>query len=146
MNTVVKIKKLKPNASIPDRQSDGAAGYDLHACIDTECIVQPGEVQLIPTGISCEIPFGFEIQIRPRSGLASREKLLIINSPGTIDSDYRGEFFVPIMNLNDKPFRVENGMRIAQIILSKVESIQWEVAQDLSATQRGEGGFGSSGI
>lgn len=148
MPTKISILKFHESATLPKRQTEGSAGYDLAACIPEGKIIEilPGEVYLIPTGIGLELPKGYEVQIRPRSGLSSKNKLLIINSPGTIDSDYRGEIFVPMMNLGDKTFAITHGMRIAQIILAKVESIEWEITQSISETERGSAGFGSSGL
>lgn len=144
----ISIFKFQDSATLPNRQTEGSVGYDLAACIPEgkDIEILPGEVQLISTGIGIEIPHGYEVQIRPRSGLSSKNKLLIINSPGTIDPDYRGEIFVPMMNLGKASFFVTHGMRIAQIILAKVESIEWEIAQTISETERGSGGFGSSGL
>ena len=142
----VKIKTSDLSA-LPSRQTLGSAGYDLSAClIDKKPIViKPQEVVLVPTGISLSIPLGFEMQVRPRSGLSTKNKLILINSPGTIDSDYRGEIFVPIMNLGNGNFEITHGMRIAQIILAKTETIQWQIVKSLDETERSSGGFGSSG-
>ncbi|WCL48084.1 dUTP diphosphatase [Leptospira sp. GIMC2001] len=142
----VKIK-INDSSLLPARQTVGSAGYDLSACLKdkTSILIQPQEVSLIPTGISVEIPIGYEMQVRPRSGLSSKNKLIVINSPGTIDSDYRGEIFVPIMNLGDKDFEVTHGMRIAQILLARTETIDWKIVTSLDNTDRSAGGFGSSG-
>lgn len=141
----VAIKKIHPNAKFPSRQTEGSAGYDIQSCMDEPITIAPGAVRLIPTGIAVSIPEGMEIQVRPRSGMSSKNRILIINSPGTIDSDYRGEIFVPMMNLGEENFTIEPGMRIAQLILAKVESIEWIFGKDLDETLRGDKGFGSSG-
>lgn len=144
----VKVKTLRDGVLLPARQTPGAAGYDLSASLPDPgwWDLQPGEVKLVPTGIAVEIPMGYEIQVRPRSGLSSKYKIILVNSPGTIDSDYRGEVFVPLMNLGTDVFRIESGMRIAQILLAKVETIEWSTVSDLAGTDRGTGGFGSSGL
>lgn len=142
----IQITLLRKGSKIPQRQSVGAAGYDLYACLEKPIMIYPNSIELIPTGIAVAIPPGYEIQIRPRSGLSLKNKLLIINSPGTIDSDYRGEIFVPIYNLNNQEFTVEPGLRIAQMILAKVETIHWDIQDSLPQTERASGGFGSSGL
>lgn len=144
-NVLISIQKLKKTAILPSRQTSGSAGYDIYSCHEKPIAIPVGQVRLIPTGIALAIPRDYEIQIRPRSGLSSKNRLLIINSPGTIDSDYRGEIFVPMMNLGDTEFQVDTGMRIAQMVVSKVDSIVWELKNELDPTSRGEGGFGSSG-
>lgn len=140
----VKIKKLYPDAVIPEYHSEGAAGADIYAYLKEDVLLRKGEVCIIPTGIAVEIPYGWEIQIRPRSGLASRG-IILPNSPGTIDSDYRGEIKVILMNLGDESFLIRHHDRIAQMILTKVERINFIEVGELSASKRGEGGFGSTG-
>lgn len=131
---------------IPRYMSSGAAGVDLPAAIDKEMVVEPGKFCLIPTGISFEIPLGYEGQIRPRSGLAVKHGITVLNSPGTIDSDYRGEIKVIIINFGDKPFKISRGDRIAQLIINKVERVNFVPVVSLEETGRGEGGFGHTGI
>jgi dUTP pyrophosphatase len=147
MNSI-KIKKFHELAKLPSRQTHGSAGYDLCACIPEgkkEIILTPQNMILIPTGIGIDLPIGWEAQIRPRSGLSTKNKIILINSPGTVDSDYRGEIFVPMMNLSDKDFTITNEMRIAQMVVARYEIFNWELVQELSDSDRGSGGFGSSG-
>jgi dUTP pyrophosphatase len=131
---------------LPAPASPGSAGHDLRAAVDEEVVLRPGERALIPTGLVLEIPPGWEGQVRPRSGLALRHGIGILNSPGTIDSDYRGEVGVILINLGDTPFPVRRGDRIAQLVFARVEPVEWEEAETLVATGRGEGGFGSTGV
>ncbi len=141
----VMIKKLKETAIIPEYHSKSASGADIYACLEKEIVIQPLEIALIPTGIAIEIPSGYEVQIRPRSGLATKG-IILPNSPGTIDSDYRGEIKVILMNLGKEPFIIHPHDRIAQMVLAKYEKIEFEEVEELSATERGSGGFGSTGI
>ena len=140
------IKKNKESAIIPTRASGGSAGYDLYACINDQILLHKNEIQIIPTGISLLIPNGYEGQVRPRSGLASKYGITLPNSPGTIDSDYRGEIKVPLINLINSSFYIKPRMRIAQILIKKTEEIDFVLAKNLTSTNRGENGFGSSGI
>ena len=130
---------------LPMRMTDHAAGFDLAAGVTEATVLQPGEIRLIPCGFSMAIPPGYEAQIRPRSGLATRHGITLINSPGTIDSDYRGEVQVPLINLGRQPFVIERGMRIAQMIVLPVPKSQIVEVEELDATKRGEGGFGHTG-
>ena len=130
---------------IPIYQSEGASGADLLAAIDAEVEILPGKVCLIPTGIRVEVPEGFEVQIRSRSGLALKSSLSVLNAPGTIDSDYRGEIGVILMNHGTSPFIVIPGMRIAQMVVSSVVRAQFIPVLSLSDTERGDGGFGHTG-
>ena len=142
----VLFKRLHEAAILPRYQSEGAAGMDLCARLTEDGVVlQPGAIQLIPTGWAIAIPRGFEAQVRPRSGLASKHGITLPNAPGTIDSDYRGEVLVPLINLGDEPFRITAGMRIAQMVIAPVSRAAIEEAADLDATDRGIGGFGSTG-
>jgi dUTP pyrophosphatase len=125
--------------------TDGAAGMDLHAAVAADLIIDPGEVGLIPTGLEIAIPAGFEAQIRPRSGLAVKHRIGVPNAPATIDSDYRGEIRVPLINLAPTPFTVSRGMRIAQLVVAPVVRVTWEEVPELPPTARGGGGFGHSG-
>lgn len=136
---------LKEGASIPDYQTEGAAGADVYALIDEPVIIKQAETVLIPTGIFLEIPAGYEAQIRPRSGLALKNGITFLNSPGTIDSDYRGEVKIIMSNFGKEPFTVTNGMRIAQMVFSRVYRGDFIVSEDLNNTKRNDGGFGHSG-
>ena len=128
---------------LPNYQTPGAAGMDVRAA--EERMLQPGETALIPTGFSIAVPVGFEAQLRPRSGLALKNGITLLNSPGTIDSDYRGPVGVILTNLGHEPFYVHRGDRIAQMVIAKVERAKWQMVETLEETERGEGGFGSSG-
>jgi dUTP pyrophosphatase len=125
--------------------SDGAAGMDLFAAVDGDLTIQPQEAVLIPTGLAVAIPEGFEGQVRARSGLAVAHGLAVINAPGTIDSDYRGEIKVALINLGKNPFTIHRGDRIAQLIINRVYRVQWELKESLETTERNEGGFGHTG-
>ena len=143
--TKVLIKKLSEKVKTPKYETNGSAGVDLAAFIDSEILIKPGEISIIPTGISLSIPKGFEMQIRPRSGLASKHKITVLNTPGTIDSDYRGEIKVILINLGKEIFKVENGLRIAQMVLSPIIIAEFIEVDKLDDTKRGQGGFGSTG-
>ena len=141
------IKKLFVDVNPPLRQTAGSAGNDVEAYCPEDITIKPGECILIPTGFQMEIPSGYDVEIRPRSGLSTKHLLILPNSPGTIDSDYRGEVKVALLNLSQKPFVVSHKMRIAQLILRKNEAFDWEIKEALSEPeQRGTGGFGSTGI
>ena len=144
--TTVKVKKLSQNALVPEYMSQGASGCDVMACLEEPLDVAPLARAAIPTGLAVEIPEGFEIQVRPRSGLAFKKGLTVINAPGTIDSDYRGEVKVLVVNLGREPVKISHGDRVAQLILQKVERICWQPSSDLAHSQRDMGGFGSTGI
>jgi dUTP pyrophosphatase len=133
------------NNPLPAYESLHAAGMDLRANLDNPITLNPLQRTLVPTGLHIELPIGFEAQIRPRSGLAFKHGLTLLNSPGTIDADYRGEIKVILINLSDQAFTIHHGERIAQMIVSKHESVQWENVEILSETHRGEGGFGHTG-
>ena len=135
-----------PGAVLPSDQTKGAAGADICACIETDVVIGVGERVMVPTGLFFEIPQGYEVQVRPRSGLAVKNGVTCLNTPGTIDSDYRGEVKVILINLGQKPFTVKNGDRIAQIVVSPVEQASFCKVDVLSSTERGEGGFGSTGV
>jgi len=143
---MLKVKILREGVTLPKYQTDHSAGLDLCACVDKDIILMPGERVLVPTGISVELPDGYEAQVRPRSGLAINHGVTVLNSPGTIDPDYRGEVKVILINLGKEPFVIKNGMRIAQMVISKFERVEVEVVEELSQTRRGEGGFGSTGV
>lgn len=130
---------------LPVYATEGSAGCDLMAAVGTAVPLRPGERVLVPTGIGLAIPAGFEAQVRPRSGLAVRHGVTVLNSPGTIDADYRGEIFVPLINHGDELFVVRRGERIAQLVLARVEQARWQEVDSLDKTARGSGGFGSTG-
>lgn len=138
--------KILPGARIPEYQSIGAAGADLFAHVGASVVIMPGETELIPTGVFMEIPEGYEGQIRPRSGLALKHGLTLLNSPGTIDSDYRGEIKLIVTNLGNEDFIVSDGMRIAQIVISKVYRGDFIPCDELNSSERNSGGFGHSGV
>ncbi len=130
---------------LPSYMTEGSAGMDLYAAVQEPLVINPMSTCLVPTNLKIELPAGFEAQIRPRSGLALREKVTLPNSPGTIDSDYRGELRVIMLNLGSEPFVVNRGDRIAQMVISRYARVGWEESDSLDATTRGEGGFGSTG-
>jgi dUTP pyrophosphatase len=140
----VKFCLLKEQADIPSRQSEHAAGYDVYACLEADLTLERGKIFPVPTGIAVEIPPGYHLSIRARSGMAVKHGLTPINTPGTIDADYRGEIFVPLINLGQADYTIKHGDRIAQLLLEKTYNIRWEEGE-LSETARGEGKFGSTG-
>ncbi|MDY0906047.1 dUTP diphosphatase [Pedobacter sp. CFBP9032] len=135
----------KSEHPLPQYETDHAAGMDLRASLVEEITLKPLQRQLIPTGLFIELPIGFEAQIRPRSGLAFKHGISIVNSPGTIDADYRGEIKVLLVNLSDTDFKIVNGDRIAQMVVAKHETVQWQAVEVLNETLRGEGGYGHTG-
>lgn len=142
---IVKVKRLRADAVIPEYATPGAAGFDLTAVEDVA--IAPGETKLVPTGIAVEIPWGYEMQIRPRSGFSLKTPLRIANAPGTIDSDFRGEVKIIVTNTSEnKGFYIKKGDRIAQGVIAPVMRAVLEEADDLSETDRGDGGFGSTGV
>ena len=130
---------------LPSRMTEHAAGFDLAAAVAEPLVMQPGEIRLIPCGFAMAIPHGYEAQVRPRSGLASKHGITMINAPGTIDSDYRGEVQVPLINHGRQPFTIERGMRIAQMLILPVPAVNIVEVDDLDETKRGRGGFGHTG-
>jgi dUTP pyrophosphatase len=142
----IKVRKLHPQAQVPRYMSEGAAGCDVTACIDAPRVLAPSARDAIPTGLAVEIPLGFEIQVRPRSGLAFKQGLTVVNAPGTIDSDYRGEVKVLVINLGQESVTVSPGDRIAQLVLQKVDQMAFIETEELAETARGAGGFGSTGV
>ncbi len=144
----IHVKRLKKNhpISLPRYMTEGSSGMDIFASLEKEVTLVPGERRLIPTGISVAIPEGFEGQIRPRSGLAIQKGIGIVNGPGTIDADYRGEIGVLLINFGKEPFTIRDGDRIAQMVISQVFRATFEEVDDLPATQRQEGGFGHTGV
>ena len=143
--TEILIKRLSKTVSMPKYETTGSSGMDLAADIDEKIEIKPGETQIIPTGLSVSIPQEFEIQIRPRSGLAAKHQLSVLNTPGTIDADYRGEIKVILINLGKKSFIVEKGLRIAQMVLCPLIKAKIKEVETLDGTTRGSGGFGSTG-
>lgn len=144
----VKISRLPGNDDLPmpARMSTGASGFDLFAAVAEEVQIKAGERALIPTGIKIALPQGLEAQVRPRSGLALRYGITVLNAPGTVDADYRGEIKVVLINHGDAAFTVKRGLRIAQLVIQEVPQIRWEEVDVLSETDRGDGGFGHTGI
>ncbi len=131
--------------ALPAKMTEHAAGFDLAAAVEKSVTLRPGEIHLVPCGFSMALPHGFEAQVRPRSGLASKHGVTLINSPGTIDSDYRGQVQVPLINLGKAPFTVERGMRIAQMLIAEVPNVKMVEVDLLEKTKRGHGGFGHTG-
>lgn len=147
---ILRLRRLNPEKDrdlpIPEYMSPGASGLDLPAAIEGEIILAPGEIRLVPTGLVLAIPEGYEGQIRPRSGLALKHGITLINTPGTIDSDYRGELGLAIINLGQIPYTIHRGDRLAQLVLHKVYQAEIQLVEDLEATERADGGFGHSGL
>ena len=143
--TKILIKRLSKEVSLPKYETSGSSGMDLAANIDANISIDPGKTAIIPTGLALSIPKGFEVQIRPRSGLAAKQKISVLNTPGTIDADYRGEIKVILINLGQESFKVEKGLRIAHMVVCPIVQAQLKEVDDLSETERGKGGFGSTG-
>ncbi|MCE3254711.1 MAG: dUTP diphosphatase [Rickettsiaceae bacterium] len=146
--TILKIKRLdnNPDLPLPKYETIGSAGMDLLAAIDEPVVIKPGEIKLVKTGIAIALELGFEAQVRPRSGLALKNGITVLNTPGTIDSDYRGEICVILINHSQLDFKIERGMRIAQMVIAKHEQAKIVEVKNLDETTRGEGGFGSTGV
>lgn len=142
--TLVKVIN-KGNQALPKYETPQSAGMDLRANIESPISLFPMERKLVPTGLHIALPVGFEAQIRPRSGLALKHGITVLNSPGTVDTDYRGEVMVLLINLSDQAFEIKPGERIAQMVIARHEQIQWSLVESLDDTERGEGGFGHSG-
>jgi len=142
---MVKLKIKLEGGEVPSYASEGAAGFDIKTNIKEPCIINPGKTILFPTGIKVEVPKGYELQIRSRSGLSLKNGLIILNAPGTIDSDYRGEVGLILHNTSDNAFRIMPGTRLAQGVLKKFERADFNVVKELSKSKRGIGGFGSTG-
>ncbi len=143
--TKILIKRLSKEVPLPKYETSGSSGMDLAANIEANINIDPGKTAIVPTGLSISIPKGFEAQIRPRSGLAAKQKISVLNTPGTIDADYRGEIKVILINLGQEPFKVEKGLRIAQMVVCPIVQAQLKEVDDLNETERGKGGFGSTG-
>ena len=144
--TEILIKRLSKDEALPKYETEGSSGLDLAANTDKQIRILPGKSEIIPTGLAVAIPKNFEIQIRPRSGLAAKSQISVLNTPGTIDADYRGELKVILINLSDKVFVVEKGLRIAQMVLCPVVKATLKEVKELENTERGSSGFGSTGI
>ena len=142
---ICKIVNKSTNAT-PAYATAQSAGMDLRANLESPITLKPMERTMIPTGLFIELPVGYEAQVRPRSGLAAKHGITVLNTPGTIDADYRGEIKVILVNLSSEPFEIQHGERIAQMVIAKHETVQWEEVEILSDTERGAGGFGSSGV
>jgi len=145
----IKIKKIGNKFSdlpLPNYSSEGSAGMDIYAAVDQPEIIEPGGIALIPTALSIALDDGFECQVRSRSGLAIKHGIFALNSPGTIDSDYRGEIKIILANFGKQPFVINRGDRIAQLVVARYEKVKWELVDILPDTMRGEGGFGSTGL
>ena len=140
----VKVINKSGNA-LPEYATPFSAGMDVRAAIQENIVLKPLCRAMVPTGLYLEIPRGYEVQVRPRSGLAAKKGITVLNAPGTIDADYRGEVCVILVNLSNEDFTIEPGERIAQLVLARHEQIQWEAVNELSSSERGEGGFGSTG-
>ena len=142
----IQFKKLDNRAIIPEYKTSGSAGFDLNVLLDTEeYILKKGEIKLFKTGLAMSLPDGYEAQIRSRSGLSLKNGVIVLNSPGTVDSDYRGEIGIILMNCGNEDYKVEHLSRIAQMVMAKYEKADIEVVEELDNTERGEGGFGSTG-
>ena len=143
----MKIKIVNRSGNpIPKYQTNLSAGMDLHAFLSEDIVLKPLQRILVPTGLFMELPAGYEAQVRPRSGLAAKYGITLLNTPGTIDADYRGEIKVILINLSNEDFMIRNGDRIAQMIISKFEKIEWQISDALNDTDRKSGGFGSTGV
>lgn len=143
----VKVKLLENfSGNLPNYESEGASGFDVRAQLSEDLVLAPGQRALVPTGLSFEIPSGFEIQARPRSGLAIKKGLGLVNSPGTIDADYRGEVKIIVINLSGEPLTIQTGERIAQLVLCPIYQAEFLLVEDLGSTDRGAGGFGHTGV
>lgn len=141
----IKVWDHAKDLPLPAYATEQAAGMDLVAAIDAPMVLDAGAYAMVPTGISIALPAGFECQVRPRSGLAAKNGVTVLNSPGTVDADYRGEIKAILINHSKVPFTIERGMRIAQMVIARYEHIEWNLCDDLSETSRGAGGFGSTG-
>jgi dUTP pyrophosphatase len=147
MQVQIKLVSDKfPDISLPKYETEGSAGMDVCAAIENDIIIAPGAVALVATNLSIALPRGYECQVRSRSGLSIKNGVFCLNAPGTIDSDYRGEIKVILANFGKEEYVVARGARIAQLVIAKYEQIKWELCEELSETNRGEGGFGSTGV
>ncbi len=143
----IKVKIINRSGhELPAYETPSSAGMDIHACLEEPVVLQPLQRALIPTGLRIQLPQGHECQIRPRSGLALKHGISLVNTPGTVDADYRGEIGVIMINLSDKPFTVNDGERIAQMVITQYSHVAWEPVDELDRTKRGDGGFGHTGV
>lgn len=145
LHMLITIKLLREGAQLPNYQTSGSAASDITACIDKPITLSSGERIIVPTGFAIAVPDGYEAQIRARSGLSTKHGIALVNGIGTIDSDYRGEVGVALINLSNEPFTVEPGMRIAQMVVAPCLQVGFDVVEDLDQTERGKGGYGSTG-
>ncbi len=145
MQNAVSIINHSPHP-LPEYQTSGSAGMDIRVWLKEAVTLRPMERKLLPTGLHIALPEGFEAQLRPRSGIAIKKGLTLVNTPGTIDADYRGEIMLPVINLSEEPQTIEDGERIAQMVIARYERIDWAVVESLEETERGAGGFGHSGV
>lgn len=141
----IKIRNISEH-ELPAYETEASAGMDLRAHLAEPVTLEPLERAVVKTGLFIELPIGYEAQVRPRSGLAAKKGITVLNAPGTVDADYRGEIGVILVNLSREPFTVSNGERIAQLVIARHERAEWEASEELSATSRGAGGFGSTGV
>jgi len=146
LRLLVRRKEGCEDLPLPRYQSAGASGMDLYAAVDGELVIEPGQVRLVPSGIHIAVPAGYEAQVRPRSGLALKNRVTVLNSPGTVDSDYRAEVGVILANFGDEPFVVKRGMRVAQMVICPTERAEIVEVYELDQTERQLGGFGSTGL
>lgn len=146
MKMKIKIKRLSENAVLPQYATEQSAGLDLHAVLDEPVTLRSLERKMIKTDLAIALPPGYEAQVRPRSGLAVKHGITVLNTPGTIDADYRGNICVILVNLSNEPFTINNGERIAQLVISNYERADWEEVEELNETERGYKGFGSTGL
>jgi len=145
--STIHIKVInRPGIDLPAYETPSAAGMDVRACLDSPVEIAPGGRALIPTGLRVQLPRGYELQVRPRSGLALRNGITLLNTPGTVDADYRGEIGIILINLSDSPFVVNHGDRIAQFVIKEYVRAEWEPVDRLDSTERGDGGFGHTGL
>ena len=145
INVDVTLDEHARELGLPRYMSDGASGVDLLAAVDEDVAIEPGKVKLIPTGMRIALPHGYEAQVRPRSGLALKHGIALVNSPGTIDADYRGEIKVVLINLGEADFEIHHGDRIAQLVVAPVSRVEWQQVTELDTTSRNAGGFGHTG-
>jgi dUTP pyrophosphatase len=146
LRVAIKIWDHAKDLPVPAYATAQAAGMDVVAAIDTPITLNTGDIAMVPTGISIALPAGYECQVRPRSGLAAKNGVTVLNAPGTVDADYRGEIKAILINHGKAPFTIERGMRIAQIVIARYEQATWDICEDLEETARGAGGFGSTGV
>lgn len=144
---MIKVKIINSSGNpLPAYETPGAAGMDVRACLDAPVTLGPLERALIPTGLRIQLPRGYECQVRPRSGLALKHGISLVNTPGTVDADYRGEIGVIVINLSREPFTINDGDRICQIVINQYTRVEWEAVERLDETERGDGGFGHTGV